>query len=917
MENTSSQENFLLPEENSLSLLEQLPEAVLIVNAEGFTQYANPAAVALLAIGGQSLFNIPISQIGIPDFLKSVNKTTELEITNQNGGLSFLQFRVVSINWHGHPAYLVTVHNINARKWAEESLENGKFIFQNVAQTISDAMIIMDDTGEIIIFNHSAEQLYGYSTEEIIGEKFYQLFPQDHRPKFYNFYNFLTVEMPIIHGVPYEEQGFTKNGEILPIQMVLNPILVANRRLVIANIHNLRPSNQAEDNIKQIVELHEQKISSLNDALIKTEKSLEQAKKEIQQYNQLVEATNKKINELLHVQEHLKKEITTYTDIEKKFRDKETYVHNWLDNTPVLLWIVDNEGSIIFAGGKPPQPQNLDPTLMIGKSINYLFGDLPQFAENIHRAHVEDTFSDIIIIAGTHYKTIYTPLRNDQNQNIGTALLLLDISEDKKAEKNKLQFQHQIEETLAACQTDLADLNNKYLDQSAILLKTKEELQHNQQQSEEKVKERTSPLYQIIEQMRHNLDEQQQSLEEFNNEKQQLIQKFNQQSTNLSIASTAFERAIQIREDFFASINSELVDPLYQILNLSKVLLSEFDGPLNPHQEQNLQSIINSSNLLLNLINDMIDLAKIKTGQFHLDIKDTNVNNCIDFSTQQIQPLFQQKNITLSTSNDSKEITILIDEQRLKQILINLLNHVIETTKEGGKISLDVHVDQSDMLITFSIRTNIVNITPDEISSVFYDFSNTTHNQINTYASMNLIYHLVELQGGSISVENKPENEERRYIVSLPLDLQSLPPDSSQDVISKPVHNNNLNSTNAHSVLIIERCEAYLIHLISQFRSYGYQVMIARSEEEAIDIIRTCHPALLLLNLQIPSSKNLGIIRHIRSKRDLNKIPIITTTALDLPGNRVQCLEAGANAYYVKPINIKNLIQSIDPLFKK
>ena len=258
------------------------------------------------------------------------------------------------------------------------------------------------------------------------------------------------------------------------------------------------------------------------------------------------------------------------------------------------------------------------------------------------------------------------------------------------------------------------------------------------------------------------------------------------------------ERVTRLKDEFLATMSHELRTPLNAILGISEGLLEQVFGELNQRQQNSLKTIQKSGQHLLELINDILDVAKIESGMFTLELTSVSLRYLCDSSLSFVKHLATQKNIQLNLvihANMPKAIEI--DERRMRQLLINLLSNAVKFTPKNGNVTLEVnlvHVAIDDAVahtkdhfpdhfpdhfkteLHFMVFDTGIGISLDDISKLFQPFmqidSSLSRQYAGTGLGLNLVKKLAELHGGQVSVESKL-GEGSCFTVRLPYAAQS------------------------------------------------------------------------------------------------------------------------------------------------
>jgi CheY-like chemotaxis protein/anti-sigma regulatory factor (Ser/Thr protein kinase) len=280
-----------------------------------------------------------------------------------------------------------------------------------------------------------------------------------------------------------------------------------------------------------------------------------------------------------------------------------------------------------------------------------------------------------------------------------------------------------------------------------------------------------------------------------------------------------------------------------------------------------------------------------------------------------------QKDITLATNINTTLENILVDERRIKQVLINLLSNAVKFTPTGGRVSLEVNLEQSDRgtFFCFSITDNGIGLAEIDVPKLFQPFvqidSSLSRQYAGTGLGLALVKQIVELHDGSVVVHSIL-GEGSCFIVKLP-QPEALPPTVLTPlVLSSSVSTVDVSALDQPQPLIllaednqanIDTCTAYL-------ENRGYRIMVAKNGSEAIEMNQLHRPALILMDIQMPILDGLSAIQQIRSDQQFSQLPIVALTALAMASDQNRCLEAGANDYLSKPVKLKKLADTVQKL---
>jgi signal transduction histidine kinase len=231
----------------------------------------------------------------------------------------------------------------------------------------------------------------------------------------------------------------------------------------------------------------------------------------------------------------------------------------------------------------------------------------------------------------------------------------------------------------------------------------------------------------------------------------------------------------RLKSSFLANMSHELRTPLNSILGFTDVILEELDGPLTPYMDNDLKLIRKNGQHLLHLINDVLDMAKIESGKLNLIIEKFNLHEIMEDVASITSSLAHEKDIALSIDTDSDHVVeISADRNRLRQVMINLVNNAMKFT-EKGKIKIHIAREENNVLI--SVNDTGIGIHPSQLEAVFQEFtqvdSSTTRKAGGTGLGLPISRRLIEMHGGRLWAESTGiEGEGSTFYVFLPIEAK-------------------------------------------------------------------------------------------------------------------------------------------------
>ncbi|WP_271254941.1 PAS domain S-box protein [Pseudanabaena sp. Chao 1811] len=399
----------------------------------------------------------------------------------------------------------------------------------------------------------------------------------------------------------------------------------------------------------------------------------------------------------------------------------------------------------------------------------------------------------------------------------------------------------------------------------------------------------------------------------------------------LLLANTELIRATRLKDEFLANMSHELRTPLNAILGMAESLQDEILGELNDRQKKSIATIERSGYHLLELINDILDLAKIEAGKLELHTQNNSVQSICHDSLTFVKQIALKKNVQLITQIPSTPLSICVDELRIRQALINLLTNAVKFTPDGGSVTLAVttihHIENLDEtpqdFIDFSVIDTGIGIDQKDMGKLFQTFvqidSDLNRKYTGTGLGLALVKRISELHHGKVMLESKI-NEGSKFTIRLPYDqnqndlLQSSLLEAQSATLTPPLPLTPTELPTSQLILIVDDNEANISSMWDYLKSRGYRLIAAKDGEAAVGLANSEKPNLILMDIQMPKMDGLEAIRIIRTNPDLISTPIIALTALAMSGDRERCLQVGANEYLTKPVKLKHLSETIQKL---
>ncbi|MEM8638731.1 MAG: ATP-binding protein [Cyanobacteria bacterium P01_G01_bin.54] len=413
---------------------------------------------------------------------------------------------------------------------------------------------------------------------------------------------------------------------------------------------------------------------------------------------------------------------------------------------------------------------------------------------------------------------------------------------------------------------------------------------------------------------------------------QTTLEGLQERNKTLAFTNAELARATRLKDEFLANMSHELRTPLNAVLGLSQALLQEVYGPLTERQQISLERILKSGEHLLSLINDILDLAKIESGKESLQRVPLPVSMLCQSCVDLVRRLAEDKEIQIKMQIEVEPDLFEVDERRMRQVLLNLLNNAIKFTPDGGKITLTANGDRTEQILRLAVQDTGIGIAEADMPKLFESFvqieSSLSRRYDGTGLGLALVRRLVELHGGSIAVESEvgvgscftvalPWQNLEQLALAVPTSHHpallatvndwadsAFHPLPDADTLKPPLGN--------YLILIAEDNENNVVMLADYLTHKGYKLAFAQNGLEAVSLAKDKKPQLILMDIHMPRMDGLEATRWIRADQELADIPIIALTALAMPGDEKKCQEAGLDGYLTKPVNLERLVQAIN-----
>jgi PAS domain S-box-containing protein len=380
---------------------------------------------------------------------------------------------------------------------------------------------------------------------------------------------------------------------------------------------------------------------------------------------------------------------------------------------------------------------------------------------------------------------------------------------------------------------------------------------------------------------------------------------------DLTDAIAAAEKANLAKSDFLSSMSHELRTPLNAILGFGQLMESDTPPP-SAAQQANIGQILHAGWYLLQLINEILDLAMIESGKLSLSVEPMSMGDVMHECRQMIEPQAQKRGITMTFPAADCPFYVKADRTRVKQILINLFSNSIKYNTRGGTVVVECTAVSPDR-IRVSVADSGAGLSTDKLSQLFQPFNRLgqqASTEEGTGIGLVVTKRLVELMGGTIGVESTVGVGSTFWFELGSIDI----PDVVADACAGPSrHASAAQDTVLRTLLYVEDNPANL-HLVQQLvaRRPDMRLFSAEDGETGIALARSVQPDVILMDIHLPGISGIEALGILRDDPATAHIPVIALSANAIPRDMKKGLEAGFCRYLTKPIKVVDFMEALD-----
>ena len=380
---------------------------------------------------------------------------------------------------------------------------------------------------------------------------------------------------------------------------------------------------------------------------------------------------------------------------------------------------------------------------------------------------------------------------------------------------------------------------------------------------------------------------------------EQLGTLYAQQATlnkNLVAANSALEAASKAKSDFLAGMSHELRTPLNAIIGFTDALLAGVDGPLNDEQRASLTWVQRGGRDLLALINDILDLSKIEAGKLAISPETFNPAELVRSVQGQHRPLADPKGLALDLIDEGVPEDVILDRQRTRQILVNLIGNAVKFTEEGRVTIVMSGIAEGRLRV--AVQDTGPGIRPEDLDHLFEEFRQVgpdTARSEGTGLGLAISRRLARAMGGEITVRSTV-GEGSVFTLSLPADCR--PAMAQKPAAAVP-------SDGEHVLLAVDDDPSVPPLLEKMLVGSPYRVVGLAQASQVLHVARELRPDVITLDILMPERGGWEVLRELRADPETREIPVVVVTVVEQAESPT---EAAVDAYITKPVDKDSLL---------
>ena len=773
--------------------------------------------------------------------------------------------------------------DISERKRAEEALRESEERLRAFIENAPDAIYINDLTGTLLDGNRQAEELIGYSREEIIGKNFVEagLLPEEYLPA-----SLAGLEKNIRGEAsgPDEFELITKDGSRVFVEIRTFPIARKGNVEVLGIARDITERKRAEEALKQSEERYRRFIEDIDDAYVLVD---------IQEGNALF--TNARCAELLGytVEEIIGQPLDKFVPPEAMQEVAEQFAMVLEGEAPVTQYeteVIDKQGIRI------PVEVSTKITEHEGRiASGAIIRDITE------RKRAEEALRE----SEERYRTILEDIEDGYYE--------VDIA------GNFTFFNDPMCGIIGYSRDEMIGMNNRqYMDKQNAKrvyqafnrafttgIPSKEFGWEITRKDGAKrfIETSVSPI-------KNSKGEPIgfRGIVRDSTERKRAEEEIRQKSVELEQKNIDLERASELKSEFLANMSHELRTPMNAIMGYTSLMRRERYGTVTEKQAEALERVDRNAKNLLSLINNILDISKIEAGKMPIHNEEVDLRELVDEVTTTVEPMVREAKLALETTMTGDIPALWTDRSKLKQTILNLLSNAVKFTPKGG---ITVSAWGSDGHVKVAVSDTGIGIRDEDLNLIFEQFrqvdGSTTRQQGGTGLGLPLAKKFAKLLGGDIEVESV-YGQGSTFTITIPcIAPRQTPrdiPEPIAEMPAKPI-------TVAKTILVIDDDPEIVALVRENLSDTDYEVAVALSGEEGIKMASDLQPFAITLDILMPHRDGWYVIHKLKNNPQTAHIPVIIMSIIE---EKALAYSLGVADYIVKPIERDLLVTTLKRL---
>ncbi len=411
---------------------------------------------------------------------------------------------------------------------------------------------------------------------------------------------------------------------------------------------------------------------------------------------------------------------------------------------------------------------------------------------------------------------------------------------------------------------------------------------------------------QKLEAQSEELQEQSEELQQQADELQKGSDELQLQNQELEMQRRQVEEATRLKSEFLSNMSHELRTPLNSINALSHVLIRQAKHKLSEEENEYLEVVERNGKRLLSLINDILDLSKVEAGKIEMQPKALSLEALLNQITDNIQPLAKQKNLILQFQFSDEQVEIETDENRLHQVLTNVIGNAVKFTDKGG-VELSVKTDLGAVHI--NVKDTGIGISDQMLPYIFDEFRQVDGSTSRTYEGTGLglaiAKKMIHALHGKITVESVL-GKGSVFTISLPKKWEGHVETESYSWSQKQSPDQN-----KKTILVVDDDPKIVKQISASLEASGYHTIGTTSGKEALMLAVKFKPYAITLDIVMPEMDGWEVLQKLKNNPETSDIPVII---ISISNDKQTSFALGAIGYVAKPVNRQVLIREIRKL---